>query len=275
VTSPWIARLPRWAAMTLLVVFVLGPLYWVTASAFKGRSEILRSSPSIVPQKPTLENFDQLLSSTDYTTYLTNSMVIALSTAAVTSVVAFAGAYGLYRLQVPYGNKIAGLVLLAYMIPGTLLLVPIYQIFARLGIVDTQLALVLVNVAFAAPFCTWLLRGFLQSIPRELDEAAAMDGCGPFRTMVSIVLPLMAPGVTTIAVYAFVYSWTEFVFSSQLVVSDNLKTLPIGLSAIMGQYTVNWGLLMAGTVFTMIPAIIPFLFVGKYFIGGLTAGAVK
>lgn len=273
--SRWIAHVPRWVAMTLLTVFVLGPMYWVTASSFKGRAEILRSSPTVVPEKPTLGNFDQLLNATDYPTYLTNSFVVALSTAAVTTVIAFAGAYGLYRLQIPFGNKIAGLVLLAYMIPGTLLLVPIYQMFARLGIVDTQLALVLVNVAFAAPFCTWLLRGFLESIPRDLDEAAAMDGCGPVRTMVSVVLPLMAPGITTIAVYAFVYSWTEFVFASQLIVSDNLKTLPIGLSAIMGQYTVNWGLLMAGTVFTMIPAIIPFLFVGKYFIGGLTAGAVK
>lgn len=271
----WIQGAPRWASMTLLAVFVLGPMYWVLASSLKGREEILRRTPTIFPESLTFKNFEQLLNATDYPTYLTNSMIVALSTSAATIVISFLGAYGLYRLHVPFGNKIAGLVLLAYMIPGTLLLVPVYQMFANLGIVDTHLALILVNVAFAAPFCTWLLRGFLQSIPRELDEAAAVDGCGHFRTMVSVVLPLMLPGIATIAVYAFVYSWTEFVFASQLVISDNLKTLPIGLSAIMGQYTVNWGLLMAGTVFTMLPAIIPFLFVGKYFIGGLTAGAVK
>jgi multiple sugar transport system permease protein len=270
-----LSQTPRWLAMTVLAVFVLGPLYWVTASSLKGRAEILRSDLTIVPESPTLANFQQLLNATDYPTYLSNSMIVALSTSVVTVVVSFMGAYGLYRLRIPFGNKIAGLVLLAYMIPGTLLLVPIYQMFARLRIVDTHLALVLVNVAFAAPFCTWLLRGFLQAVPRELDEAAAVDGSGPIRTMFSVVLPLMMPGLATIAVYAFVYSWTEFVFASQLVISDGLKTLPIGLSAIMGQYTVNWGLLMAGTVFTMVPAIIPFLFVGKYFIGGLTAGAVK
>lgn len=271
----WISETPRWLAMTVLALFVLGPMYWVTASSLKGREEILRSDPTIIPESPTLRSFVQLLNATDYPTYLTNSMIVAFSTSAVTVAVSFMGAYGLYRLRIPFGNKIAGLVLLAYMIPGTLLLVPIYQMFARLRIVDTHLALVLVNVAFAAPFCTWLLRGFLQAIPRELDEAAAVDGSGPVRTMFSVVLPLMLPGLATIAVYAFVYSWTEFVFASQLVISDDLKTLPIGLSAIMGQYTVNWGLLMAGTVFTMIPAIVPFLFVGKYFIGGLTAGAVK
>jgi ABC-type glycerol-3-phosphate transport system permease component len=266
---------PQWVARIGLMLLVLGPLYWVTASSFKGREEILRSTPTLFPESFTLDNFRQLLTATDYGTYLFNSMVVALLTAAGTVAVSFLGSYGLYRLRIPWGNKIAGLVLLAYMIPGTLLLVPVYQMFARLGIVDTRTALVLVNIAFAAPFCTWLLRGFLQAVPRELDEAAAIDGCGPVRTMLSVVLPLMLPGLATVAVYAFVYSWTEFVFASQLVVSEELKTLPIGLSAIMGQYTVNWGLLMAGTVFTMIPAIIPFLFVGKYFIGGLTSGAVK
>lgn len=266
---------PRWLAMTGLAVLVLGPLYWVAASSLKGREEVLRSTPTIFPENVTFANFRQLLTATDYGTYLTNSMAVALLTSAATVVVSFLGAYGLYRLRIPGGDKIAGLVLLAYMIPGTLLLVPVYEMFAQLGIVNTRTALVLVNVAFAAPFCTWLLRGFLQAVPRELDEAAVIDGCGPLRTMYSVVLPLMLPGLATVAVYSFVYSWTEFVFASQLVVSDEFKTLPIGLSAIMGQYTVNWGLLMAGTVFTMIPAIIPFLFVGKYFIGGLTAGAVK
>jgi multiple sugar transport system permease protein len=270
-----LTRTPRWAAMAVLMVIVLGPLYWVTVSSLKSREEILRTTPTLFPQSVTFDSFRQLFTATDYGTYLTNSFIVALLTAVFTVLVAFLGAYGLYRLRVPGGDKIAGLVLLSYMIPGTLLLVPLYQVFAQLRIVNTHMALVLVNVAFTAPFCTWLLRGFLQAIPKEIDEAAAVDGAGPLRTMVSVVLPLMAPGLATVAVYAFVYSWTEFVFASQLLIDDQLKTLPIGLSAIMGQYTVNWGLLMAGTVCTMIPAIVPFLFVGKYFVGGLTAGAVK
>ena len=268
-------RLPRWGAMAVLMVLVLGPLYWVTVSSFKSREEILRRTPTLIPQDVTFDSFDQLFTATDYQTYLMNSFIVALLTAVLTVLVAFLGAYGLYRLRIPGGDKIAGLVLLSYMIPGTLLLVPLYQVFAQLRIVNTHAALILVNIAFTAPFCTWLLRGFLQAVPREIDEAAAVDGAGPVRTMLSVVLPLMAPGLATVAVYAFVYSWTEFVFASQLLISDDLKTLPIGLSAIMGQYTVNWGLLMAGTVCTMVPAIVAFLFVGKYFVGGLTAGAVK
>jgi multiple sugar transport system permease protein len=270
-----LSRLPRLLAWVLLTVIVLGPLYWVTMSAFKDREEILRSNPTWFPQRPTLENFRQLFSSTDYPTYLTNSLIVALLTAVFTILVSFAAAYGLYRLRVPGGNKVAGVILVAYMIPGTLLLVPLYQAFATIELIDTRNALVVVNVAFTAPFCTWLLRGFFFAIPKDIDEAAAVDGAGPVRTMLRIVLPLVAPGIATVGVYAFVFSWTEFVFASQLVVSDSLRTLPIGLSAIMGQYTVNWGLLMAGTVCTVIPAIVPFIFAGRWFVGGLTAGAVK
>lgn len=273
--SDLVARVPRLIAKIVLTILVLGPLYWVTASSFKGRQEIIRSDPTLVPEDPTLDNFRDLFSATDYPTYLTNSLVVALLTALVSTVVSVAAGYGLYRLRIPGNNRIAVLILVAYMIPATLLLVPLYQMLAAVELIDTRNALVLVNVAFTAPFCTWLLRGFILAVPEDLDEAAAVDGAGPIRIMVQVVLPLLAPGIATAAMYAFVFSWTEFVFASQIVVSDGLKTLPIGLSAIMGQYTVNWGLLMAGTVCTMIPVILPFLFVGRYFVHGLVAGASR
>ncbi len=271
---PW-ARLPRLLTWAVLTALVLGPLYWITISAFKNRQEIVQSTPTLFPKNPTLENFRQLFEATDYPRYLTNSFLTALFTVLFTVLISFAAAYGLYRLRVPGGNMLAGIILVAYMIPGTLLLVPLYQAFAQIQLIDTRNALVVVNVAFAAPFCTWLLRGFFFAIPTDLDEAAAVDGAGPLRMMLQILLPLLAPGLATVAVYSFVFSWTEFVFASQLIVSDRLKTLPIGLNAIMGQYTVNWGLLMAGTVCTIIPAVVPFLFAGRWFVGGLTSGAVK
>jgi multiple sugar transport system permease protein len=263
----------RYLAIAALTVLVLGPLYWITSSAFKGRQEILQTAPTFVPLAPTVENFQDLFTATDFPGYLWNSLVVAVLTVVFSTLVSVAGAYGLYRLRVPGNNKIAGAVLLSYMVPGTLLLVPLYQVFSHLELIDTRNAVVLVNVALTAPFCTWLLRGFFLAVPEELDEAAAVDGAGPVRTMVQIVLPLVAPGIATVAVYSFIFSWTEFVFASQLLISDELTTLPIGLSNIMGQYTINWGLLMAGTVCTVLPAIIPFLFVGRYFVGGLTAGA--
>lgn len=274
-TPTWRSRLAVAPAWILLALIVLGPLYWVLASSVKGPQEIIDRTPTLFPAEVVWSNFTNLFESTDYPTYLTNSLLVAGGTALLTLIVATMGAYGLHRLQVPGGRLIAGAVLLAYMIPGTLLLVPLYRTMAELGLVNTLFSLIIVNVAFTAPFCVWLLHGFLDAIPRELDEAAAMDGAGPIRTMVSVVLPLLAPGLATVAVYAFVYSWTEFVFASQLVVSDANKTLPIGLSEIMGQYNINWGLLMAGGVFTILPAAIVFAFVGRWFVRGLVTGAIK
>jgi ABC-type glycerol-3-phosphate transport system permease component len=270
-----IGAVPRALAMTVLTILVLGPLYWITTSAFKGREEIIRSTPTFFPETWTLSNFERLFMATEYSTFLRNSLIIAVATTVVTVVVSLAAAYGLYRLKVPGSGKIAAVVLLSYMIPGTLLIVPLYKTLAGLDLIDTYAGLILVNVAFTAPFCTWLLRGFIVAVPVEIDEAAALDGSGPLRTMMQIVLPLMLPGIATVTVYAFVFSWTEFVFASQFIVSDVLQTLPIGLNAIVGQYTVDWGLVMAGTLFTLLPTVVLFIFVGKYFVGGLIAGATK
>lgn len=270
-----VRAVPRVAAMTAITVLVLGPLYWITISAFKPRNELISQTPTLLPQEWTLTNFERLFSATSYPVYLANSSIVALGTTVVSLVVSLAAAYGLYRLRVPGGGKIAGVVLMSYMIPGTLLIVPLYVTLNSIGLIDSHAGLVLVNVAFTAPFCTWLLRGFIQSVPAELDEAAALDGAGPIRTMVQIVLPLLLPGVATVSVYSFVYSWTEFVFASQFVLSNRLHTLPIGLKAIVGQYTVDWGLVTAGTVFTLLPTVILFLAVGRYFVGGLINGATK
>ncbi|PDQ35930.1 MAG: ABC transporter permease [Candidatus Lumbricidophila eiseniae] len=268
-------RVPAVVAMIVLTVTVLGPLYWITVSAFKDRQEILLSTPTWFPQTFTLTNFQQLFLSTDYVIYLRNSIIVAVATTVVTLIVSLAAAYSLYRLRVPGSGRIAGIVLVSYMIPGALLIVPLYKTLSGLELIDTFAGLVLVNVAFTAPFCTWLLRGFLLAVPTELDEAAAIDGAGPARTMLRVVMPLMVPGVATVGVYTFIFSWTEFVFASQFIVSDTLKTLPIGLSALVGQYTINWGLVMAGTVLTLAPTVILFILVGRFFVGGLIAGATK
>lgn len=274
-SGPSLAALPRTLAKAVLTIIVIGPLYWVTISAFKGREEIIRSTPTLVPETFTLSNFEQLFQATDYPIFLRNSAIVAVGTTVVTLLLSLGAAYGLYRLRVPGGGRIAAAILLSYLIPGTLLIVPLYSMLADLQLIDTYAGLILVNVAFTAPFCTWLLRGFILSVPRDLDEAAAIDGAGPLRTMAQIVLPLLAPGIATVSVYSFVFAWTEFVFASQFVVSSSMQTLPIGLSAIVGQYTVNWGLVMAGTLFTLLPTIVLFAFVGRHFVGGLIAGATK
>ena len=212
-----LTRVPRWAAMAVLMVLVLGPLYWVTMSAFKGpRGDPPRSTPTLLPEQLTLENFTELFTATDYGTVPHEQFHVSLLTAVFTVLVAFLAAYGLYRLRMPGGEKLAGLVLVAYMIPGTLLLVPLYQAFAKLQLVNTHMARHPGQRRVHRAVLHLVAARLLFAIPREIDEAAAVDGAGPVRTMLSVVLPLIAPGLATVAVYAFVFSWTEFVFASQL-----------------------------------------------------------
>ena len=227
------------------------------------------------PSRLYLGHYEKLFASTPYVTYLTNSTIIAAMTMLATVTVSVAAAYGLYRLRVRGAGVIAAVLLLSYLIPGTLLLVPIYSSFAAIKLIDTPAALVIVNVAFAAPFCVWLLHGFFDAIPRELDDAAAVDGAGPLTTLWKVNLPLLAPGIGTVALYSFIFSWTEVVYASQLILRDSGKTLPIGLTAIMGQYNIDWGLLMAAASLTMVPGVLLFAAVGRYFVRGLTAGAVQ
>jgi ABC-type glycerol-3-phosphate transport system permease component len=268
-------RLMRWVALIVLAILVLGPIYWIVASSLKDPREIISTNPTLWPSEIYLGHYQRLIASTPYLTYLKNSTLIAVATTVVTVIVSVTASYSMYRLRVRGAQAIGTAVLLGYLIPGTLLLVPVYGIFAGAGLVDSPLALVIVNVAFASPFCVWLMRGFFDAIPRELDDAAAVDGAGPLATLTKVNLPLLAPGIGTISLYAFVYSWTEVVFASQLILSDGLKTLPIGLAGIMGQYTIDWGLLMAGASLTMVPGALLFAAVGRYFVRGLTAGSIQ
>ncbi|MDQ0475307.1 carbohydrate ABC transporter permease [Labrys wisconsinensis] len=267
-------HLSRWLVWLVLVAVVVGPIYWIVAASFKDNHEIIQRVPSLWPARIHLGNYDELLSNTNYPTYLLNSLIVALCTMAATACITIAAGYAMYRLKVAGSTWLSRAMLLIYLAPTTLLLVPIYSLLASMRLVNTLAGLVIVNVAFASPFCVWLLRGFFDAIPRALDEAAAVDGAGPLTILWKVHLPLLAPGLGTILLYAFVYSWTEFAFASQLIVNDSLKTLPMGLNAIMGSYTINWGLLMAGASLTTLPAVLLFACVGRYFVRGLTAGAV-
>ena len=176
----------------------------------------------------------------------------------------FPGRAALYRV-----------ILLAYAFPSVVVLIPIYGLFARLGLIDTRIGLVIVNVAFALPFSIWMMRSFLASVPREIEEAAVIDGAPPRVILLRILTPLIAPGIASVSIFTFIASWTEYLFASVLIVSDAKRTIPVGFAGIIGQYQIDWGLLLAGATAATIPVVILFAFVGRWFVSGLTEGAVK
>jgi multiple sugar transport system permease protein len=257
----------------LLLLIIVFPFYWVIISSFKTADQILK--PDLFPSVFTLENYKQLLSVTSYKTNLLNSVLVSVGTMFFSVLIVIPASFAIYRMKFIGRNFFFRLILATYIFPGILLLVPIYHVMSDIHLVNSLWGLIIINVTFTAPFSVWLLQGFFDSVPDALDEAAAIDGAGKMRILLQIILPLIGPGIATISIYAFITSWTEFAFASVLISSEKLRTLPVGLNAIMGQYTVRWGWTTAGAVLTLMPVIVFFAFVGKFFVRGLTAGAVK
>jgi ABC-type glycerol-3-phosphate transport system permease component len=263
----------RYVIGILLTILIVFPFYWIIVSSLKPADQILQ--PDLFPKSFTLEHYRQLFTQTSFLTNMKNSVIVSVCSMAVNVLIVVPAGFALYRMKFPGRKLISRLILATYIFPGILLLVPVYQMMASLDLVDSLLSLVIINVTFSAPFSIWLMHGFFDAVPLDLDEAASVDGAGRLRILNQIVLPLIVPGIATISIYSFIMAWTEFAFASVLIVDDNLRTLPIGLNAIMGQYTVRWGWTTAGAVLTLLPVAIFFALVGRYFVKGLTQGAVK
>jgi multiple sugar transport system permease protein len=274
-SSTWRSRLGLGVAVFVLLFVVIAPFYYVVTSSFKEPQAIIARVPTLFPIPFTLEHYEKLLRSSAFPTYLANSLWVAGGTMIICVVLSTLAAYGLYRLRLPGRTALFRVILVTYAFPGVLLLIPLYGMLSSLNLVNSLVALVIVDVTFTAPFAVWMLQAFFGTIPDELEEAAALDGAGRLQTLTRVVLPLAAPGIASVAIFAFIISWTEYMFASVLILSDANRTVPVGLAGIIGQYQVDWGLLLAGATLTMLPVLILFSLVGRNFIEGLTAGAVK
>jgi multiple sugar transport system permease protein len=268
-------QLSTWLLIAVLLVLVFAPFYWIAVSSLKTPPEVIRYPPTLFPQVFTLRNFQTLFTATDYPRYLWNSLFIALTTTLITVPMATLASYAIYRLDFPGRFTILKMLIGAYVFPSILLLIPLFQIMVQIGLINSLWSLIVANVTFTAPFSVWLMRAFLESIPLELEEAAAIDGAGFFETLGYVILPVLRPGMATIAIFTFITVWTEYPFASQFIIDDAKRPLPVGLAAIIGQYQIDWGLLAAGAVFMALPVVVMFAFVGRYFVEGLTAGALK
>ncbi|MEQ8658307.1 MAG: carbohydrate ABC transporter permease [Hyphomicrobiales bacterium] len=263
------------AGLLFFAALVGLPFWWVISGSFKIPQEIIARIPTLFPQSFTLEHYQKLLSSSDYGTYLVNSLVVSSLSAFITLLLAIPAGYAFFRLEFKGRETYYRIILLAYAFPSIVVLIPLFGMFAKAGLVDTRLALIIVNVAFALPFAIWMLRSFFASIPKEIEEAARLDGGPPLTVLWRIMIPLTAPGIAAVAIFAFVTSWTEYVFASVMILSDARRTIPVGFSGIIGQYQVDWGLLLAGASLAILPVVIVFAFIGRWFVTGLTEGAVK
>ncbi|MEM6463645.1 MAG: carbohydrate ABC transporter permease [Pseudomonadota bacterium] len=274
-TRPIGWTLTLWAGIAVIGGLVALPFWLVVSSSIKAPQEIISRTPSFFPQSFTTEHYKTLLAASDYATYLANSVLVALASTLLTLALAIPAGYAFFRIQFRGRETLYRAILLAYAFPSIVVLVPLFALFARFGLVDTRAALILVNTAFALPFAIWMLRAFFEQIPPEIEEAARLDGGPPLTVLRRILLPLIAPGVGAVAIFAFITSWTEYVFASVLILSDAKRTVPVGFSGIIGQYQVDWGLLLAGASLAILPVVLLFALIGRWFVTGLTEGAVK
>lgn len=257
------------------VLIVLFPVYWIAVSSVKPTRELISPAATYWPRQFTWENFATLFHASNFTTYLVNSTVVSLCTVVVVLLLSILGAYSLSRYRYPGRELFGRLILFTYIFPGMLLLIPMYAVMQQVRLSNTLTGLVVVNVMLSLPFGVWVLKAFMDSIPLELDEVSMVDGASRAQALGHVLLPLVLPGLGTVAIYAFITSWAEYMFPLILIVDDNKKTVPLGLAQWMSMYSVEWGAITAGVTVSVLPTLVLFALVGRTFIRGLTQGAVK
>jgi ABC-type glycerol-3-phosphate transport system permease component len=258
----------------LLVFVVGGPFYWMFISSLKTETELLAQPPTLVPRAPVLTAYRTLID-TGFIKYLRNSIVVSLTTVVISTILGTCAGYSLARFDYPGRKLIGRLLLFSYLFPGVLLMVPMYILASRAGLLDSLVALPIVYVTFSAPFFSWILKAFFEGIPYDIEEAALIDGASRWQIIWRIVVPLSAPGVAAAALWTFIMSWSEYMFAVVLISSDQKMTLPIGLARWMSFQFKDWSVMNAGGVISLLPVLILFAFLGRSFIAGLTAGSTK
>ncbi len=270
-----VGRSVRYVSVVVILGIVVVPFLWIFVASFRPSSDLIQSNPGFGFGDLSLANYQNLQQAARYFTYLTNSVIVSLVSTIVSIILALLAAYSVYRTRYPGRRPLYLALIITYVFPGVVLLIPLYQLLGKVGLINNLLSLVIVNVTFTAPFSVWLMRGFFGAIPAGIEEAASIDGASRMRILLSIVLPLTAPGIAAAAIFSFVWSWTEYMFASAFIIDEGRKTLPVGLGAFIQQYNIDWGLLAAAAVATALPVIVIFAFIGRYFVEGLTAGAEK
>lgn len=259
----------------LLLLFALLPYIWTILSSIKPESELFTRQIHYLPQSPTFQNYISLFKFTNFSKYLTNSIIVALFTVLVAITVSTLAAYSFARFSFPMKNILLLIVLITTMFPKILLIIPLFKIFAFLKMMNTYTALILAHSTFTIPFSVWMLTGYLKMIPKQLDEAAWMDGCTKTQVLFKIILPIMAPGLAATIAYIFIQSWNDYLYAVMFTSDLTVRTLPVGLKMFMGKFEINYGWLTAGGVVTSLPIVLFFFLVQKHLVKGLTAGAVK
>jgi multiple sugar transport system permease protein len=261
--------------LALIALAAVLPLLWVLSTSVKLDWELSLRPPTFFPKELTLRPYVDLWQKGPFLTYTINSLRVAVSAAVAALVVSMLAAYGMARYRIKGVRLLISIFLLSQMFPGASILIPVTRTMIAVRLYNTLFGLGLVYTAFFVPFSSWMLFGYFRAIPRELDEAAYIDGCSRMGILFRIVVPLTVPGLAATFVFSFLGGWNEFLFALVLTNNDAVRTLPVGMSTLIGQYQIFWNLLSASAIIFAIPPLVLFFLFEKALLKGLTAGAVK
>lgn len=259
----------------IIAVFALVPFLWAISTSFKTEVDIYSLTPSFIPHPFTLENYKEVFGNKTMMEYFRNTIVIAVASTVISMLVSIFAAYGFSRYKFPGKTPLLYSVLFTRLLPRVCLLVPFYVTLSHLNMVNTYQGLILVYLIVGMPVTVWLLKGYIDSVPYEIEEAAVMDGCNPLQILFRIVVPIQAPAISSTAMYAFILAWNEFLFPLLIAKDSSTRPISVGLAFYIDEIGVKWGPMMAASVMMSIPAILVFSFAQKYIVKGLSEGAVK
>jgi multiple sugar transport system permease protein len=277
---PLLARRLKWfrpiyVFIALWLIGVLGPYAWMFITSITPPDELVESASRIWPQNPTFDAYRYLFSNPRFIAYSLNSAIVAAGTVIVMTTFALLAGTALSRYRFRGRTLVLFGTLLLQLFPTVLLIAPLYIEMRTFGLLDTKQGLMLVYTAFSLPFSTWLMKGYVDQIPKEIEEAASIDGCTRFQTFLHVIVPLTKPGAAAVATFAFIYSWNEFIYALTFTQTQSARTLPVGLRLFIGESSINWEYITGAGVLAAIPILVGFMIAQRSIISGLTAGAVK
>ena len=258
----------------IIVFFALAPYIWMFISSITPEKDLYTKIFHYFPEHPTTENYTRIFSKINFASKIKDSLIVAFSTMLLGLGISVTASYSFSRFRFLGRNYLLIQFLVINMFPIVLLLIPLFVIMRFLHILDTHFALIIAYSTFTIPFSTWMMTSFFNAIPREMDESAMVDGCTRFTAMTRIIIPIAMPGIAATGIYIFITAWNEFLYAA-ILTGNSVKTIPVALQNLIGEYEIAWGLLTAGGVVSAIPVIILFFFIQKRLISGMTAGAVK
>lgn len=262
-------------AIVFYLSFALFPLYWLFKISITPDMLIYTEGTALWPSETTFGNFGKVIWQTDFLRFFGNSLTVSLLTALATTLIAAGAGYAFSRFDFAGKKLVIALMLLTQMFPLLMIIAPIYKIVASLGLLNSLTSVILVYTAFNVPFATFLMQSFFDGIPKDLEDAAMMDGCTRFQALRKVVLPLTLPGLGATLGFVFTAAWSEVLFALMLVTSNEKMTFPVGLLTFVSKFSVDWGQMMAAGILALIPSCLFFVFIQRYLVQGLTSGAVK